>query len=210
MNSCPGLYGFRGIATGSCDSVGATGSSLGSTQLGVALAPAQRFRLGGRGPKVRAAVLAATLAELADKGYAALTIDSIARRAGIHKTTIYRRGEDREKLGAEVLGEPKARGFPIPDTRGGAPDLREPPRSLVGWVTSPTGRMIFAAVYSDAARIPGISDVRRDLFDEGPRRAAPVIERAVARGELPGGTDAAAVLRALVAPIYFRLEGTGQ
>jgi len=32
----------------------------------------------------------------------------------------------------------------------------------------PTGQMIFAAVYPDAARIPGISDVRRELFEYGP------------------------------------------
>jgi AcrR family transcriptional regulator len=49
----------------------------------------------GRGPKVRAAVLAATLEELAAVGYAALTVDDVARRAGVHKTTIYRRWEDR-------------------------------------------------------------------------------------------------------------------
>src|SRR5262249_23182458 len=201
MNSCPGLYGFRGIATWSWYSGGARGSWLGSTQLGVALAPAQRFRLGGRGPRVRAAVLAATLAELADKGYAALTIDNVARRAGIHKTTIYRRWEDRGSLGADVLGGHHPVDFPLPHPRGVETRRRELVRSLVGWVTSPTGRMIFAAVYSDAARIPGISDVRRDLFDEGPRRAAPVIERAIERGELPRGTDAAAVMRTLVAPI---------
>jgi AcrR family transcriptional regulator len=174
------------------------------------LAPVERFRLGGRGPKVRTAVLAATLAELADKGYAALTIDNIARRAGIHKTTIYRRWKDRESLVADVLGEHIAMDFPIPDTGSVETDLRELARLLVGWVTSPTGRMIFAAVYSDAARIPGISDVRRDLFDDSPRRAAPVIARAVEQGELPRGTDAAAVMRALVAPIYFRLEVTGE
>jgi uncharacterized protein with von Willebrand factor type A (vWA) domain len=36
----------------------------------------------GRGPKVRAAVLAATLAELGEAGYAALSVDAVARRAG--------------------------------------------------------------------------------------------------------------------------------
>src|SRR5262249_23422510 len=152
MNSCPGLYGFRGIATWSCDSVGATGSSLGSTQLGVALAPAQRFRLGGRGPKVRAAVLAATLAELADKGYAALTIDSVARRAGIHKTTIYRRWKDRESLVADVLGEHIAMDFPIPDTGSVETDLRELSPFLVGGGAKPPRPMIFAPVYSRSPR----------------------------------------------------------
>jgi len=159
---------------------------------------------------MRAAVLAATLAELADSGYAALTIEAIARRAGVHKTTIYRHWGDRESLVADVLGEHIAMDFPIPDTGNLEDDLRDLARSLVGWVTSPTGRMIFTAVYSDAARIPGISDVRRELFEYGPRRAAVVIDRAIERGELPEHTDPAPVMRALVAPIYFQLTVTGE
>src|SRR5262249_12960102 len=131
MNSCPGLYGFRGIATWSWYSGGARGSWLGSTQLGVALAPAQRFRLGGRGPRVRAAVLAATLAELADKGYAALTIDSVARRAGIHKTTIYRRWKEQASPGADVPRGHIALDFPIPRTATVETELRRPAPSLL-------------------------------------------------------------------------------
>jgi AcrR family transcriptional regulator len=171
---------------------------------------AGRVRPPGRGPKVRAAVLAATLAELADTGYAALTIEHIARRAGVHKTTIYRRWADRESLVADVLGERIALDFPIPDTGSVEADLHQLAQAFVAWVSSPTGRMIFAAVYSDAARIPGLSDVRRELFEYGPRRAAVVIERAIDRGELPAGTDPAAVLRALIAPVYFRLTVTGE
>jgi AcrR family transcriptional regulator len=171
---------------------------------------AERVRPPGRGPKVRAAVLAATLAELAETGYAALTIENIARRAGVHKTTIYRRWTDRESLVADVLGERIAMDFPIPDTGSVQADLRQLAQAFVAWVTSDTGRMIFAAVYSDAARISGISDVRRELFEYGPRRAAAVIERAIERGELPVGTDPSAVLRALIAPIYFRLTVTAE
>jgi AcrR family transcriptional regulator len=159
---------------------------------------------------VQAAVLAATLAELADTGYAALTVENIARRAGVHKTTIYRRWTDRESLVADVLGERIAMDFPMPDTGSVEADLQQLAQAFVAWVTSPTGRMIFAAVYSDAARIPGISDVRRELFESGPRRAAIVIERAVERGELPAGTDPGPVLRTLIAPIYFRLTVTGE
>ena len=170
----------------------------------------ERARPPGRGPKVRAAVLAATLAELADTGYAALAVENIARRAGVHKTTIYRRWTDRESLVADVLGEQIAMDFPIPDTGSVEADLRQLAQAFVAWVTSPTGRMIFAAVYSDAARIPGLSDVRRELFEYGPRRAAVVIERAIERGELPADTDPAPVLRALIAPIYFRLTVTAE
>ncbi len=171
---------------------------------------AARVQPPGRGPKVRAAVLAATLAELADTGYAALTIENIARRAGVHKTTIYRRWTDRESLVADVLGERIALDFPIPDTGSVQGDLCQLAQAFVAWVSGPTGGMIFAAVYSDAARLPGISDVRRELFEYGPRRAAVVIARAIERGELPAGTDPATVLRALIAPIYFRLTVTAE
>ena len=112
---------------------------------------AERIRPPGRGPKVRDAVLAATLAELADTGYAALTIENIARRARVHKTTIYRRWPDRESLVADVLGERIALDFPIPDAGSLQADLQELAQAFVAWVTSPTGRMIFAAVYRPAA-----------------------------------------------------------
>src|SRR5437879_1266577 len=77
------------------------------------MASVERSRPPGRGPKVRAAVLAATLDELEETGYAGLTIDSIARRAGVHKTTVYRRWPDRESLVADVVGEHIAMDFPI-------------------------------------------------------------------------------------------------
>lgn len=164
----------------------------------------------GRGPKVRAAVLAAALEELAAGGYAGLTIENVARRAGVHKTTVYRRWRTRESLVADLLGERIAIDTPIPDTGSLEGDLRGLAQAFVDWVTSPTGRTIFAAVYSEAARaIPGVADARRDLFAYAPRRAAPVIEGAVDRGELPPSTDPAGVIKALIAPLYFRLEVTG-
>ncbi|MEV3975004.1 helix-turn-helix domain-containing protein [Streptomyces sp. NPDC050698] len=48
-------------------------------------------RPGGRSARVRKAVLAATAAELSERGFAAMTIEDIAARSGVHKTTIYRR-----------------------------------------------------------------------------------------------------------------------
>lgn len=184
--------------------------STRQTERGPSADAAEGLRPHGRGPKVRAAVLTATLAELADVGYAALTIDNVARRAGVHKTTIYRRWPDRESLVADVLGEHIAMDFPIADTGSVEADLRQLAQAFVAWVTDAPGRMIFSAIYSDAARIPGIADARRELFEYGRRRAAVVTERAIARGELPAGTDPAAVIRTLIAPIYFQLTVTAE
>jgi DNA-binding transcriptional regulator YbjK len=51
----------------------------------------QGVRTGGRSARVREAILAATFRELIDSGYAAMSVEAVAARAGVNKTTIYRR-----------------------------------------------------------------------------------------------------------------------
>ncbi|MFD8563846.1 TetR/AcrR family transcriptional regulator [Streptosporangium canum] len=159
---------------------------------------------------MRAAVLAATLAELTGGGYAALTVDNVAHRAGVHKTTVYRRWKDRESLVVDALGEHIAADIPAPDTHAVETDLRELARSLVRTMTGTTGQAIIATMLSDAVRVPEIADLRRRLFDDRLRRSRPVIARAVERGELPAGTDPDELLKTLAAPIYFRLLITAE
>ncbi|WP_406316758.1 TetR/AcrR family transcriptional regulator [Streptosporangium sp. NBC_01639] len=164
----------------------------------------------GRGEKVRAAVHAATLAELVDRGYAALTVDNVAQRAGVHKTTVYRRWKDRESLVVDALADRAAMDVPIPDTGAVETDLHALACSLVRMMTGSIGQAMLAAMFSGAAHVPEIADARRHIFDDRFRRAEPVVTRAVERGELPGGTDPAELLRALAAPIYFRLLITAE
>ena len=164
----------------------------------------RRARSVGRGPKVRAAVLAATLAELAERGYAGLTVENVARRAGVHKTTIYRRWGDCERLVVDALTDHVAMEVPIPDTGAVATDLREHARALVRWLTSPIGRAIMAATLSDATRVQELAEVKHRYFDDRFRRAGPVVGHAIARGELPADTDPAELVKAMIAPIYLR------
>ncbi|MEV7727903.1 TetR-like C-terminal domain-containing protein [Streptomyces sp. NPDC087917] len=70
--------------------------------------------------------------------------------------------------------------------------------------------MLTTTVLSDAVRIPRLAALKHALFDDRFRRAEPVVTRAVERGELPAGTDPAEFLKALVAPVYFRLVFTGE
>lgn len=164
----------------------------------------------GRGPKVCAAVLAATLSELAEQGYAALTVDNVARRSGVHKTTIYRRWKNRESLVVDAVIDLAAAKVPFPDTHDIDADLRELARSFVKFLNSPMGKAVAAATLSDAARIPEIADAKHRFFDDRFRRAEPVVSGAVARGELPVGTDHTELIRALLAPIYLRLLVTAE
>ena len=122
-------------------------------------APAGRVRPAGRGPEVRAAVLAATLAELAENGYAAVTVDNVARRSGVHKTTIYRRWKDREALVADAVAERAGTAkMPFPDTGDIDTDLLRLARMTVVFLTSPAG---------------GPSPPRRRPMPAGYRRSLP-------------------------------------
>jgi AcrR family transcriptional regulator len=164
----------------------------------------------GRGPRVRAAVLAATLTELSEQGYAKLTVDNVAQRAGVHKTTVYRRWKDRESLVVDAVIDHVATGVPVPDTGSIDGDLRQWARSLVKWLTSPTGSAVFAASMSDAARLPEVALAKRRFFEDRFGRAGAVVSRAVARGELPADVDPAELIKTLIAPIYLRLLITAE
>ncbi|MFY7066249.1 TetR/AcrR family transcriptional regulator [Nocardiopsis changdeensis] len=162
----------------------------------------------GRGAKVLAAVRAATLAELGERGYADLSVESVARRAGVHKTTVYRRWRDRQALVVDAFEHLAATEVPAPDTGALAGDLEALARALVGLLTSPRGA-VMTAMLADAARIPEIARARERVFADRVEHVRPVVERAVARGEAPPGTDPARVARALAAPVYLRLLVSG-
>ena len=109
------------------------------------------------------------------------------------------------------LSDNVAGGVPIPDTGSIETDLREHARSLISWLTSPLGRAVLAATMSDAARAqPEIAEVERRFYIDRLQRAEAMVTRAIARGELPADTDANAVIKTVLAPIYLRLLITAE
>jgi AcrR family transcriptional regulator len=156
-------------------------------------------------------VLAATLAELSETGYAGLTVEAVARRAGVHKTTVYRRWPDREVLVIDALTDHVAAEVPLPDTGYIDTDLRELARSRVSAMRSADEESwMMAIMASDAGRLPEVARIKRRYAEDRFWRASPVITRAVERGELPADTDPDEVLRTLIAPILLRLMFTGE
>jgi len=164
----------------------------------------------GRGERFRNAVLGAALQELADHGYAALSIESVARRADVHKTSVYRHWPHREALVLDALTTNVAGGLTIPNTGALETDLREFARGLVAWLSSPLGKAVVQATVSDASRVPEIGDLQRRFYADRLHRDEVMIRRAVERGEIPADTDAAEVIKTLIAPIYLRFLLTAE
>src|SRR5438445_13559594 len=72
-------------------------------------------RPGGRSARVRQAVLDAAFAELGEKGYGGLSIEAVAQRSGVAKTTVYRRWPTRDELVDDALDSRSDRYEPVQD-----------------------------------------------------------------------------------------------
>ncbi|TQS45524.1 TetR/AcrR family transcriptional regulator [Cryptosporangium phraense] len=163
------------------------------------------FRPGGRTARVRAAVLRAAEDALIENGFAGLDLADVARRAVVGKTTVYRRWGTVPALVAELLTEMAASSSPRTESGWLDEDLRANARLVQRTLTDarqgPLFRSILAAALTDA----GTAAALRDFYEVRVAEWAPVVEAAVARGELPAGTDPEKVIRAVSAPLYYRL-----
>ncbi|TDC77692.1 TetR/AcrR family transcriptional regulator [Actinomadura sp. 7K507] len=159
---------------------------------------------------MRDAVRRATLAELAERGYQGLTVENVAARSGVHKTTVYRRWRDAEGLVADALELAAGEPWPVPDTGTLAGDLRAIARLVATGFTDPGQGPVTRAFVLAAAQSTGAARALHAFFARRHEQSAAVVERAVGRGEAPAGTDAAEVVRITVAPLYYRLFVTGE
>jgi AcrR family transcriptional regulator len=172
--------------------------------------PYGTVRVGGRTARVRTAVFEAAFFELGLRGYAAVSIEDIAARAGVHKTTIYRRWETKDKLLADAVIDLADFAVLTPDTGSVETDLREFARWMVHVLTSNVGTAVISVLFSDAGRLPEIAKIKREIFVERHELAAPIVERAITRGELPADTNSRELIGLVAAPIYYRLLVTDE
>jgi AcrR family transcriptional regulator len=161
-------------------------------------------RPGGRTARNRAAVFTATIALLTELGYAELDVEAIAARAGVHKTTIYRRWGSKDRVVVEAFMAEAEQRIELRDTGDIDRDARALAYSVVAILASQVGAaaiqvMIAATPMEERQRIAHQFWASRLLH------VRPMVERAVARGQLPGGTDAWQFMMAVAAPLFFRV-----
>jgi len=147
----------------------------------------------------------AVIDELTEHGYPGTTVERVAARAGISKTTIYRRWRSLDGLLADVMAELAQQRIPVPDAGDLGSDLRALARSVVASVRDPAISAAFASIVAAAVQDPAARDVLSRFLAVRVAAMTTIIDRAARRGELPPGTDAAAVIETLTALIYYRL-----
>lgn len=151
------------------------------------------------------AIRAAVFEELAAVGYARMSIEGIARRAGVGKTAVYRRWRSKLHLVLDLVSAIAVQGLPAPDTGSLADDLR-----LLYEVTSralrhPVASQIIPDLQAEAARSPEIAEALQKALREGQHGVASGIVRAAQdRGELSEDLDEDLALDLISGPLYWR------
>lgn len=167
----------------------------------------QGTRPGGRSARVRRAVLDAVLSELVEVGYDELSLPRVADRAGVALSTIHRRWDGKSALVAEALADVTEAKVPEPDLG----DVRSDLLALAGSVAAMLSEPVTIQVLRSAFALPDAELVELRARHWGPRFevARAVVDRAVARGELPEGTDGWEIVEPVHARIWMRVLITG-
>jgi len=155
------------------------------------------------------AIRDATAALLAEVGYAQLTVEGVAARAGVAKTTIYRRWPSKAELVFGIMVHPDELG-PAPDTGGVRTDLATVMGFIATDITAATVGQALLGILLDVARDPALAGVVQERFVGAERRwIAAIVDRAVGRGEVAADTDPDLVLDLLLGSVLARVFATG-
>jgi AcrR family transcriptional regulator len=152
------------------------------------------------------AILTATVDLLAERGLDGMSIEEVAARAGVGKATIYRRWPSKGLLALDAFVVSFAEQQPLPDTGTLRGDLVA---ALSAWVRAVTGtsmgRMLTGLI-AEAQHDPELRAAWRDRVLE-PLRAQHriMLDRAVARGEIPPAVDQDVVLDLFFGSAQHRL-----
>lgn len=151
----------------------------------------------------RAAILDATLFELAEVGYGDLTVEGVAHRANVSKATIYRHWSGKLDLVADAIAQLKETPQP--------PDTDDHHERIVGFFESVAEHLANSRY---ASCIPAIleaslrDDDLREFHIKSSRAkqefAAGILDEAVAAGELVADVDTMLLAERIVAPIFLR------
>lgn len=156
--------------------------------------------------EITAAIRRAVMQELAAVGYGRLSIEAIARRAGVGKTAIYRRWSSKLEMVLEIVSRVAGQSLPLPDTGTLRGDLEVLLRIVARALRHPLASQIIPDLLAEAARNPDIAQTLQDALRANQREVGILlIGRAIDRGELPPDADPDAAVDLIVGPLYWRL-----
>lgn len=151
----------------------------------------------------KAAILAATLALLAEEGVGGLTVDDVAARAGVGKATVYRHWGSRADLIVDAVSS-----LVTDDEAADRGSLRADLEAAYDRISQVCGTGIMAQVLPTlteaAGRDPELASVHKGFVVRRRRHLVAALERAAERGELRPGLDLGVVADLVAGPMFYK------
>jgi AcrR family transcriptional regulator len=157
-------------------------------------------------PRVRRsheAVLQATFELLYETGVGGFSVDEVARRSGVAKTTIYRHWPSREALVIDACSKITAPQT-IPDTGSLEGDLTSILSYIAELLQTANWASVLPSIVDLAEREPRFAEVHSGIQHEHAAPLREVLQRAIDTGELPADADLATMVAGLLGPLFYR------
>ncbi|HUA90723.1 MAG TPA: TetR/AcrR family transcriptional regulator [Steroidobacteraceae bacterium] len=156
-----------------------------------------------RSQRSEEAIIRATTSLLADERYADLTVSKVAARARASKSTIYRRWPTKEHLVIEAFNRwPELQAHDRGDVMSDLLDLQ---RQFLRILHRPPSNAIMPTLVAERAHNPALAAVFDPLMQRRRQPVRKVLERAMARGELPQDTDVELTVDAIMGMTVLRM-----
>jgi AcrR family transcriptional regulator len=156
-------------------------------------------------PELTDAIVEAVLDELAEHGYGRLSMDAVARRAGVGKSALYRRWPSKEEMTVDVVSRLSVPMAAVGDTGSLRGDVRAMVEAILDWLAHPRLGRILLDLVAEAKRNEALASALTAHLGD-PRRSLgeAVLDRGLARGEISAELDRELALDLFAAPVFWR------
>jgi AcrR family transcriptional regulator len=164
----------------------------------------------GRSEQARQAVLEAADDLLVERGFAGVTIEGIASRAGVAKQTVYRWWPSKVDILLDTFIDDMAQHLTPVDHGELGVDLRAHLGNVAVFLSESPSGAVFRALVGQAQHDPAMATrFREDYLLQQRLRDRLPLEWAVRRGQLSADTDLDLAVDRLMGPVYYRVLVTG-
>jgi len=148
-------------------------------------------------------VLRATVELLTESGLGGFSVDEVARRSGVAKTTIYRHWPTRSALVIDACSQLSTEQR-VPDTGSFEGDITAFLMSIADLLCTARWSSIVPSIVDAAEREPALAEIHSSIQMGHTAPLQAIIARAARNGEIPTSTDSSAMIAALLGPLFYR------
>ena len=164
-------------------------------------------------PQITDALARTFFEEWARVGYSALSLDAVARKAGVGKAALYRRWRSKADMARDLVSQIGAlvpAGLESGDRGSLEQDLYATLVTGSRMMRDPLVRRIMPDLYAALGREPALAAAMRPSEAMWEKKVKTLLDRAVARGELQADVNRGSAMDFLIGPLYWRLVVLGQ